>query len=90
MLFVLVVLAYLYISPVRTLVRRPAPGCEPPSQVVALERTAGRLHAQERALAAPSTLESEARNLGLVRPGEREYVVQRPARQLTPASDAGS
>lgn len=76
MLFVLVVLAYLYISPVRTLFSDLHQAASRHRQIVALERTAGRLHAQERALAAPSTLESEARNLGLVRQGEREYVVR--------------
>jgi hypothetical protein len=76
MLFVLVVLAYLYISPVRTLLSDLHQAAGRHRQVVALEGVARRLHAQERTLAAPSTLEIEARNLGLVRQGEREYVVR--------------
>jgi hypothetical protein len=75
MLFVLIVLAYLYISPVRGLLSDLHEAASRHAQVVALERTAGQLRAQEQLLARPSTLEIEARNLGLVRPGEREYVV---------------
>jgi hypothetical protein len=75
MLLVLVVLAYLYISPVRGLFSDLHDAAVRHQQVVALERTAAQLRAQEQALARPSTLEIEARNLGLVRPGEREYVV---------------
>ncbi len=75
MLFVLVVLAYLYISPIRLLISDLHVAALRHRQVVALERTTAGLRAQEQALARPSTLEIEARNLGLVRPGEREYVV---------------
>jgi hypothetical protein len=75
MLLVLVVLAYLYISPVRSLLADLHAAAGRHGQVVALERTAAQLHAQEQALERPSTVEIEARNLGLVRPGEREYVV---------------
>jgi cell division protein FtsB len=76
MLLVLVVLAYLYISPIRSLLSDVAQSSARHRQLAALEREAARLHAQERALKRPSTLEIEARNLGLVRPGEREYVVR--------------
>jgi hypothetical protein len=75
MLLVLVVLAYLYISPVRGLISDLHEAASRHLQVVSLERTYAELRAQERTLARASTLEIEARNLGLVRPGEREYVV---------------
>ncbi len=75
MLLVLVALAYLYISPVRGLISDLHQAANRRAEVVALARTAARLHAQQRGLAQASTLEIEARNLGLVRPGEREYVV---------------
>jgi hypothetical protein len=75
MLLVLVVLAYLYISPVRGLISDLQVASSRHQQVLELERTAAQLHAQERTLEQASTLEIEARNLGLVRPGEREYVV---------------
>jgi hypothetical protein len=76
MLAVLAALVYLYVSPVRGIVADLHESASRHEQVVALERTATALRAQERALERPSTLELEARNLGLVRPGEREYVVK--------------
>jgi hypothetical protein len=75
MLFVLGVLMYLYVSPALGLVTDLREAASRHAQVVALERTAVALRAQERALTRPSTLELEARGIGLVRPGEREYVV---------------
>jgi O-methyltransferase involved in polyketide biosynthesis len=75
MLFVLGVLVYLYISPVRGLIADLHEASARHAQVVALERTSATLRAQERTLSEASTLEIEARSLGLVRPGEREYVV---------------
>jgi hypothetical protein len=75
MLLVLVALAYLYISPVRGLISDLQVASSRHLQVLELERTSAQLHAQERTLQQASTLEVEARNLGLVRPGEREYVV---------------
>jgi hypothetical protein len=75
MLCVLVVLAYLYISPIRGLLGDLHEAGVRHGQVLALEREAKQLRAQEHELSQPSTLEREARRLGLVRPGEREYVV---------------
>lgn len=75
MLFVLVVLGYLYVSPIRSLLGDLHEASVRHAQVVALERQAAALRAQERALSQPSTVEREARGLGLVRAGEREYVV---------------
>ena len=75
MLFALVVLLYLAISPVRSLVADFHLASQRRGQVVALQREAAALAAEQRALALPSTRETEARNLGLVRPGEHPYVV---------------
>ena len=75
MLFVLVVLVYLYISPVRGLVSDLHQASSRRAQVVALARQGAALRAQERALRQASTLEVAARALSLVRPGEREYVI---------------
>jgi cell division protein FtsB len=75
MLFLLVVLGYLYIGPARTLLGDLHQASARHQQVVALKREATQLRAEEHALAQPSTIEREARGLGLVRPGEREYVV---------------
>jgi hypothetical protein len=75
MLLVLGVLLYLYISPVRGLITDLHESAARHAQVVALERVGSALRAQEQALKRASTLELEARGLGLVRPGEREYVI---------------
>jgi hypothetical protein len=75
MLLLLVVLAYLYISPARQLISDLHQASLRHQQVLALERQAAQLQSEERMLAAPSTLEREARGLGLVRPGERLYAV---------------
>jgi Tfp pilus assembly protein PilX len=75
MLCVLVVLCYLYIAPARTLLGDLHQAAARHRQLLALERQAAALRTEERMLSQPSTLEREARALGLVRPGEREYVV---------------
>ena len=76
MLCVLLVLLYLYIGPARTLLSDLHQSSARRAQVLALERTNAELRSQEQTLAQPSTLEAQARNLGLVRRGEREYVVK--------------
>jgi cell division protein FtsB len=75
MLFGLAVLACLYISPVRGLFSDLHQTALRHQQVLALEHRAAQLSAEERALSQPSTIEREARNLGLVRPGERLYAI---------------
>ena len=75
MLFALVVLLYLAISPVRLLFADLHLTAERRAQVVQLQQKAAALAAQERDLMLPSTRETEARNLGLVRRGEHGYVV---------------
>jgi hypothetical protein len=75
MLFALVVLLYLAISPVRSLIADLHVNAERRAQVAALQRKATELAKEESALALPSTRETEARNLGLVRAGEHPYVV---------------
>ena len=75
MLFALVVLLYLAISPVRSLIADLHLNAERRAQVAALQRKATALAKEESALALPSTRETEARNLGLVRAGEHPYVV---------------
>jgi hypothetical protein len=75
MLFVLLVLVYLYISPVRSLVRAFHQSGAQRAQVAALSRTTSRLLAERTALKRSSTLELDARKQGLVKPGEKEFVV---------------
>jgi hypothetical protein len=75
LLFALVVLLYLAISPVRALFSDLHVVAQRRAQLDALEREHATLVSTERSLRARATADLEARSLGLVRPGEREYVV---------------
>jgi hypothetical protein len=75
MLFALVVLLYLAISPVRSLISDVHVEAARRAQLQSLERAHATIVAAERALRRRPTNDAEARNLGLVLPGEREYVV---------------
>ncbi len=75
MLFVLVVLLYLYISPVRSLISAIHQSAADRAQVGSLERTKDRLLAERVALKSAGTLEIDARGQGLVKPGEKQFVV---------------
>ena len=76
LLFALVVLLYLAISPLRSLLGDLHLSAERHAELRALQRTAAALAATERRLGQASTSAAEARNLGYIRPGEREYVVR--------------
>jgi len=75
MLFALVVLLYLAISPVRSLIADVHLEAARRAQLNALEHVHSSVVATERALRRRPTADAEARNLGLVLPGEHEYVV---------------
>jgi hypothetical protein len=75
MLVTLIVLLYLAISPIRSLISDFHLSAERQSQLRQLQRRGAALALQEHALSLPGTRKVEARNLGLVVPGEREYVV---------------
>lgn len=75
MLCALVVLLYLAVSPVRSLVADLSLSAQRHAQLESLQRQAAALAAEQRSLALPSTREIEARNLGLVHPGEHGFVV---------------
>jgi cell division protein FtsB len=75
LLLALVVLLYLAISPVRALMSDLHAVAARRAQLDALEREHAALVATERSLHEHSTTDAEARSLGLVRPGEHEYVV---------------
>jgi hypothetical protein len=75
MLFALVLLLYLAISPVRSLIADVALSAQRHAQLDALRHQAAVLAAEHRALGLGSTPVLEARNLGLVRPGERSFVL---------------
>jgi hypothetical protein len=75
MLFALIVLLYLAISPIRSLIAEWHLSAVRRAQLAAQQQRAAQLASEERALALPGARGLEARNLGLVRRGERSYVV---------------
>jgi cell division protein FtsB len=75
MLCALVVLLYLAISPVRSLVADFHLSAQRHAQLGGLRQQAAALAGEQRLLEDPGTPQIEARSLGLVRPGEHEYVV---------------
>jgi cell division protein FtsB len=75
MLVALVALLYLAISPIRSLVADFQLSGQRHAQLAALRHQAAALAAQQRALGSPGAPQVQARNLGLVAPGERGYVV---------------
>ena len=75
MLFVLVSLLYLAISPIRSLISEMHLSAQRTAQLHQLQRTANDLAGQIHALSQASTAGAEARNLGYVRPGEHEFVI---------------
>lgn len=76
MLVVLLVLVYLYFGAARSLLSTYRESQQRRSEVRTLERANLTLRSRRQALHSPATLEREARRLGMVRPGERAYVVQ--------------
>jgi cell division protein FtsB len=75
MLFVLLVLLYLYISPVRSLVGAISQSSREHATLASLRAQNAHLKAERDSLQNPATLEQKARSLGLVLPGERAYVI---------------
>ena len=76
LLFVLVGVLALYVNPLRNWVSTWRESKQRTAQVAQLERENKRLKARRAELRDPRALEREARRLGMVRPGERAYVVE--------------
>lgn len=76
LLLVFVVLVLLYIGPARSYFATRAKAQRVDAQVATLQREHARLQQRKRELADPNVVEAEARRLGMVRPGERAYVVR--------------
>jgi cell division protein FtsB len=68
-------LLFLYVNPVRSYIGTLHQSHARQGQVRALERQNHDLALRRRALNDPRIIEAEARRLGMVRPGERSYVV---------------
>lgn len=76
LLGVLVLIAYLYVGPTRSWIATYAEAREKREQVAELRARNDELRARQRDLQKAATLEREARRLGMVRTGERAYVVK--------------
>jgi cell division protein FtsB len=75
LLAVLACMLLLYVNPLRSYVSTWQESHRRAADVTALERESQQLRAKQRALKSPGVVESEARRLGLVKPGERPFVV---------------
>ncbi len=73
---VLALIAYLYIGPARDWISTYAQAKQKRAEVAALKAENRRLRERKRQLQQPSALEREARELGMVKAGERAYVVR--------------
>ena len=76
LLVVLVVLVYLYAGPAHSYWNTLRQAKLRRSEVAVLKRENERLRARRQALRGPTALEREARRLGMVKPGERPYVLE--------------
>jgi cell division protein FtsB len=76
LLFVLVLVVYLYIGPSRNWISTYAAAGKKRAEVAALQAENARLRARRADLSRPSSIEREARRLGMVKAGERAYVIQ--------------
>ena len=75
LLFVVALMIYLYAGPASTLFETLDEASAKREQVAALKARNDSLRARKDQLIRPSTLEQEARKLGMVRAGERAYVI---------------
>ncbi len=75
MLFVLLALVFLYLSTGLRMLSTWRQSHRTSSKVASMEREHRRLVEQHNRLSSQSTLEKEARQLGMMRPGEQPYVV---------------
>ncbi len=76
LLVVLLGLVYLYIGPAIAYVETWKEADSRRAEVQQLKRENERLRERRRALQDPRVLEREARRLGMVKPGERGYIVK--------------
>ncbi len=73
---VLGVILLLYISPAKHWIEQSRTSDEQHAELRDLTRENHRLQRQVKALESPGALEREARRLGMVREGERAYVIE--------------
>jgi cell division protein FtsB len=73
---VLAFVVYLYIGPAATWVSTYREAGRKRAEVAALKEENRRLRERRRALSDPQALEREARRLGMVKAGEKSYVIE--------------
>jgi cell division protein FtsB len=76
LLGVFVLVLYLYIGPAIRWVQTYREAGRQRAQMAELRAENARLRARQHALTAPGALEREARRLGMVKAGERAYIVE--------------
>ena len=76
LLFVGVLLVLLYVNPLRTYVATRQEAATKRSEVAALQAEHRKLARIQAALRRPSSIETEARRLGMVKPTERAFAVK--------------
>lgn len=81
LILVFLLVLYLYIGPARSWVSTYAQAKEKRADVAGLRAENRRLRARRAELRQPSALEREARRLGMVKAGEKAFVVQGIPRQ---------
>ncbi len=76
LLLVLLGVIALYVNPLRSWWSTKQESAQRQSEVAKLERENERLRERRAALKDPRQLEDEARRLGMVKPGERAFVIE--------------
>jgi cell division protein FtsB len=77
----LFVVVLLYVSPLTNWIRQSRTASEHRAELRELERDNARLKTRVRMLRQPDALEREARKLGMVKQGERAFVIENPPRK---------
>jgi cell division protein FtsB len=78
LLFTLFVIVLLYIRPVTHWLQQRSTAAHSQSDLRDLQREHDRLEARLKQLSGPGAVEHEARKMGMVRQGEKPYVIEQP------------
>jgi cell division protein FtsB len=79
LLFTLFVIVLLYIRPVAHWLQQRSTAAHSQADLRDLQREHDRLQARLKQLSGPGAVEHEARKMGMVRQGEKPYVIEQPA-----------
>jgi cell division protein FtsB len=77
----LLIVLLLYVSPLTNWIRQSRTASEHRSELRGLERDNAQLKSRIRTLRQRDALEREARKLGMVKEGERAFVIENPPRE---------